>query len=61
MARIDVTMQSLGNDPKTCHRKFTRGETMYAVLYDNGEPAGWHTTECIEHWKKTGEPYCKDV
>lgn len=58
MARIEITMSALGNEPQTCHRPFVRGETISAVVYDNGEPAGWHTADCVDYWKKTGEPLC---
>ena len=61
MAQIKVTMQALGSEPQTCTRKFERGETMLAIEYNDGEPAGWHTDECVEYWKKTGSPKCKEI
>lgn len=58
MAEIKVKMQALGNEPQTCTRKFTRGESMTAIEYDNGEHAGWHTEDCVEFWKQNGRPKC---
>ncbi len=58
MAKVTATMQALGNEPQTCLRPFNRGEEMTAVEYDDGEPAGWHTAECIEYWKHNGRPKC---
>ena len=58
MAEIKMTMQALGTEPQTCHRAFTRGEIMTAVEYADGEPAGWHTQGCIDHWKKHGTALC---
>lgn len=58
MAVIQAKMSAVGNEPQTCTRLFVRGETMTSVEYDDGEPAGWHTQECIEHWRKTGFPLC---
>ncbi len=58
MAQIKTQMQAIGNEPQTCYRPFERGEVMTAIEYDNGEPAGWHTNECVEHWKETGKPEC---
>ena len=53
-------MQALGNEPQTCDRLFVRGETMNAVEYENGDPGGWHTDECVEFWKRTGSPKCME-
>lgn len=58
MAMIKTQMQAIGNEPQTCLRKFERGESMFAVVYKNGEPAGWHTKECIDCWRKTQTPLC---
>lgn len=58
MAEIKMTMSAIGNEPQMCHRKFSRGETMTAVEFDNGEPGGWHTQECIDYWKKQGCALC---
>ena len=58
MAEIKATMTAKGTEPQTCHRPFRHGEQMAAVEYANGEPAGWHTSECILHWKEFGEPKC---
>ncbi len=60
MARVTVEMTAIGNEPQTCLGPFSRGGTMYAVVYDNGDKAGWHTKECVEHWKETGGPKCID-
>ena len=58
MAIVKMTIQAIGNEPKTCNRAFERGEIITAVEYDDGEPAGWHTQECIEYWKKNGVAFC---
>jgi hypothetical protein len=60
MASIKAEMQALGSEPQTCHRPFERGETMTAIEYDNGESSGWHTDECVKHWKEKGFPKCKE-
>ena len=58
MATIKAKMQALGNEPQTCTRRFERGETITAVGYDDGDPAGWHTQECIDHWRHNGVAMC---
>ncbi len=58
MAVIKTQMAAIGNEPQTCLQPFKRGEVMYAVEYSNGDKAGWHTKECIEHWKETSGPKC---
>ena len=58
MAAVKAKMQSLGNEPQTCTRKFVRGETMTAVEFDNGDPAGWHTADCVKHWEQNGVALC---
>ena len=60
MARIATTMSATGSEPKECTRKFQRGETMYAVVFNDGSSAGWHTKECIENWEKTDCALCED-
>ena len=60
MAEIKAIMTALGNEPQICYRPFERGEVMSAVVYTNGDEAGWHTKECIQHWLKTGEPKCME-
>jgi len=55
MATIDCVMSALGNEPNGCNgcgKRFERGESMMAVIYDDGEPAGWFDNECIEKWKR---------
>ena len=59
MAMIKTQMQAVGNEPQTCIRKFERGESMFAVVYKNGDPADWHTKDCIDHWRATGSPLCE--
>lgn len=56
MAEIACQLSAIGNEPGCtgCEEKFIRGETMNAVEYDDGSPAGWFCNECIEKWK-TGE------
>lgn len=57
MATIASKMSALGNEPDGCTGckvKFERGETMSAVEYENGDPAGWFCDSCIDKWK-TGE------
>lgn len=61
MATINLTMQATGNEPQTCNRPFVRGEAMMAIEYDDGEPAGWHTKECVEYWKKNDVALCADA
>ena len=58
MAEVKAKMVAIGNEPQTCLRTFKRGETMYAVLYFDGEPAGWHLKKCIEFWKRNGIAKC---
>jgi hypothetical protein len=58
MATVKQRMQALGSEPQTCTRKFKRAEIMIAVEYDDGNPAGWHTQECIDYWCRNGEPMC---
>lgn len=57
MAHIVLTMQALGVEHCTpCGRAFGRAETMSAIEYEDGEPAGWCCTDCITYWKEHGEP-----
>jgi hypothetical protein len=59
MARITLTMQSLGTAAEKCSGHggaFDRGETMHAIEYDNGEKAGWFCTPCVDYWKVHGQP-----
>ena len=58
MATVKAQMQSFGNEPQTCSRPFVRGETMIAVEYDDGQPAGWHTQGCVDHWTENGVALC---
>lgn len=58
MAKVTTQMSAIGNEPKTCLEPFARGEIMYAVEYDNGEPAGWHNKECLDYWVNCGRPKC---
>jgi len=58
MAQVKAKMTAIGNEPQTCSRPFKRGEIMCAVEYANGDPASWHTEECVRHWGTTGEPLC---
>ena len=49
MAKVDLTMQSLGIEHSSCcEKQFERGETMYAVVASDGEPLGWWCFDCIE-------------
>ena len=54
MARIEAKMQATGlfEQCSGCGVSFCRGETMNAVVSDNGEPLGWHCDKCIEKWKR---------
>ena len=60
MAQIDFTMSATGGmaaERCTCHdRLFLRGETMYGITYDNGDPAGWFCAEGVAQWEATGKP-----
>ncbi len=58
MASVILTIQVIGNEPTICNRPFVRGETISAVEYANGDPAGWHTQECIDYWVATGMALC---
>ncbi len=58
MAEVKLTMMAIGNEPQTCIRPFERGEIMYAIEYDNGEAAGWHSKECVDYWCNCGQPKC---
>lgn len=35
-----------------CERKFERGESMTAIVYNDGESAGWWCDMCVEEAKK---------
>ena len=49
MAKVELTMQSLGVEYSSCcEKQFARGETMFAVVADDGTPLGWYCSECIE-------------
>lgn len=61
MAEVKTQMTAIGNEPQTCLWPFDRGETMYAVEYTNGESAGWHSKECIDHWKENGVAKCAEM
>lgn len=55
MAQIKCKMNALALciSPEKCNgcrKQFARGETMSAVEYDDGEPAGWFCDECIKNW-----------
>ena len=60
MALVKTQMTAIGNEPQTCIRPFDRGEIMYAVEYNNGEVAGWHTGECIDYWGTNGIAKCAE-
>ncbi len=48
MAKVEITMQALGTETSSCCEKpFERGETMYAVVSDSGEPLGWWCAVCL--------------
>ena len=52
MAKIEAKMLALGmEEASCCGRIFDRGETMNAVVSDNGEPLGWYCDQCIDKWK----------
>ncbi len=52
MAKVELTMQSLGVEQSSCcDKQFDRGETMYAVVSKDGESLGWWCKDCVE--KKT--------
>ena len=58
MASVKLTMQATGiatakESCTGCDRSFRRGETMSAVEYDNGDPAGWFCKSCIQNWNET--------
>ena len=57
MARVEMTMTALGCEPRCfgCGREWERGQVMTAVLYDDGEPAGWFCASCILEWGETGK------
>lgn len=57
MAQITLTMQAHGVSAEKCDgctRQFNRGETMSAVAYDDGDPAGWHCADCLAVYKNIG-------
>ena len=58
MATIDVVMSAIGCEPSCngCGRAWERGEIMHAVLWHDGEPAGWYCGACIQRWNDTGDP-----
>jgi hypothetical protein len=62
MAEIALQMIAIGtaNEECTgCETAFQRGEMMFAIKYDNGDPAGWFCPKCIKQWVDTGEPPTK--
>ena len=58
VATIEVAMSALGCEPpcEGCGRAWGRGEIMHAVLWHDGEPAGWYCGACIQRWNDTGDP-----
>lgn len=49
MAKVELTMQSLGVEYSSCcEKQFERGETMYAVTSDSDGPLGWYCADCLE-------------
>lgn len=59
MARIEAKMQALGMFEKCtgCDKDFNRGDTMNAVVSDNGKPLGWHCDECVESWRENSDKH----
>jgi len=56
MAKVELTMQSLGIETTTCcDRQFERGETMHAIVSDKGEALGWWCYQCIKAQRKVKE------
>ena len=46
--KIELTMLSLGVEQSSCCDKiFERGETMRAIVSDDGEPLGWWCGKCL--------------
>lgn len=55
MAHVETTMAALGAEQETCtgcDRRFERGETMHAVVCEDGSPAGWYCGRCIHQWNE---------
>jgi len=55
MARIEVKMSYWGNENyycTGCDKQFGCGEQMNAVVWDNGDPAGWFCDCCINNWEQ---------
>lgn len=49
MAKVELTMQSLGVEYSSCcEKQFERGETMYAIVSSSDEPLGWWCYACFE-------------
>ena len=56
MAHIKTTMlATITADERCagCKRLFEHGEVMSAVEFDDGDPAGWFCSSCIENWNDT--------
>lgn len=57
MARVELTMQSVGVDSETCarcERGFKRGETMSAVVLEDSTTTGWWCDDCVDYWRRYG-------
>jgi len=55
MARIEVKMSYWGNENyycTGCDKQFGCGDQMNAVVWDNGDPAGWFCDYCVNHWEQ---------
>lgn len=54
MAKIEIRMQAIGVEfSGCCGKQFERGETMSAIVSNNGEPLGWYCDSCIKKWKSS--------
>ena len=54
MAHIVTSMQALGFPNEVCpycEKQFVRGQTMFALEEEDGNPLGWFCQVCIDEWK----------
>ena len=56
MAHVFLKMTAHGNEPPCdgCGGTFQRDEQMTAFKYENGEPAGWHCSQCCAKYQEWG-------
>ena len=58
MAHIEMKMQSHGMERPCdgCGEKWSRGQQMNGVVYEDGESAGMYCDECMSKWRQGDQP-----